>query len=165
MFFLIEQLHFNFRCAPLLFQNTSVKPAVRTEAAFAKEFPVSSGSQHRKKEADGAYGEWVPVEKKTEKPSVSSSAETEESNKDSDSVFPEAPSQVGFWCLYYEIDPKFCCFFFNVVLSQLQPVDITLAVSERAVAQKRLAENPFDINAMCMLNRAQEQVCNLVCKK
>lgn len=37
-------------------------------------------------------------------------------------------------------------------------MDITLAVSERAVAQKRLAENPFDINAMCMLNRAQEQV-------
>lgn len=111
--------------------NTSVKPGVRTEAAFAKEFPVSSGSQHRKKEGDGAYGEWVPVEKKAEKPSASSSSATEETSKDSDSVFPEAPSQ---------------------------PVDITLAVSERAVAQKRLAENPFDINAMCMLNRAQEQV-------
>uniref|UniRef100_A0A8B9J409 SON DNA and RNA binding protein n=2 Tax=Astyanax mexicanus TaxID=7994 RepID=A0A8B9J409_ASTMX len=99
--------------------NPSVKPAVRSEAAFAKEFPVSSGSQHRKKEGDGAYGEWVPVDKKNDK------------SKDNDSVFPEAPSQ---------------------------PVDITLAVSERAVAQKRLAENPFDINAMCMLNRAQEQV-------
>lgn len=37
-------------------------------------------------------------------------------------------------------------------------MDITLAVSERAVAQKRLAENPFDINAMCMLVRAQEKV-------
>ncbi|XP_043093851.1 protein SON isoform X2 [Puntigrus tetrazona] len=111
--------------------NTSLKPAVRTEAVFAKEFPVSSGSQHRKKEADGAYGEWVPVEKKAEKPSASSSSGTEETGKDNDSVFPEAPSQ---------------------------PVDITLAVSERAVAQKRLAENPFDINAMCMLNRAQEQV-------
>ncbi|XP_056319663.1 protein SON-like isoform X1 [Danio aesculapii] len=111
--------------------NTSIKPGVRTEAAFAKEFPVSSGSQHRKKEGDGAYGEWVPVEKKAEKTSASSSSTTEETSKDSDSVFPEAPSQ---------------------------PVDITLAVSERAVAQKRLAENPFDINAMCMLNRAQEQV-------
>ncbi|XP_051557842.1 protein SON-like isoform X2 [Myxocyprinus asiaticus] len=111
--------------------STSIKPAVRTEAVFAKEFPVSSGSQHRKKEADGAYGEWVPVEKKTEKPSESGSSGTEEASKDKDSVFPEAPSQ---------------------------PVDITLAVSERAVAQKRLAENPFDINAMCMLNRAQEQV-------
>ncbi|ROL45364.1 Protein SON [Anabarilius grahami] len=111
--------------------NTSLKPAARTEVAFAKEFPVSSGSQHRKKEADGAYGEWVPVEKKTEKPPVTAAAGTEETTKDNDSVFPEAPSQ---------------------------PVDITLAVSERAVAQKRLAENPFDINAMCMLNRAQEQV-------
>ncbi|KAA0722658.1 Protein SON [Triplophysa tibetana] len=112
--------------------NTSVKAGVRTEATFAKEFPVSSGSQHRKKEADGAYGEWVPVEKKkTEKPSASGPAGTEESSKENDSVFPEAPSQ---------------------------PVDITVAVSDRAVAQKRLAENPFDINAMCMLNRAQEQV-------
>ncbi|KAL7845906.1 hypothetical protein AOLI_G00240980 [Acnodon oligacanthus] len=112
--------------------NSSVKPAVRSEAAFAKEFPVSSGSQHRKKEGDGAYGEWVPVDKKNDKAgSSSTSAGAEDQNKDNDSVFPEAPSQ---------------------------PVDITLAVSERAVAQKRLAENPFDINAMCMLNRAQEQV-------
>ncbi|XP_053472215.1 protein SON isoform X4 [Ictalurus furcatus] len=112
--------------------NPSVKPAVRSEAAFAKEFPVSSGSQHRRKEEDGVYGEWMPVDKKTEKagdPSVSAGAE--EQSKANDSVFPEAPSQ---------------------------PVDITLAISERAVAQKRLAENPFDINAMCMLNRAQEQV-------
>lgn len=30
---------------------------------MSKEFPVSSGSQHRKKEADSVYGEWVPVEK------------------------------------------------------------------------------------------------------
>ena len=33
-----------------------------------------------------------------------------------------------------------------------------MAVSERAEAQKRLAENPFDVSAMCMLTRAQEQV-------
>lgn len=37
-------------------------------------------------------------------------------------------------------------------------MDITVAVSERAEAQKRLAENPFDVSAMCMLSRAQEQV-------
>ncbi|XP_058236121.1 protein SON isoform X3 [Hemibagrus wyckioides] len=112
--------------------NPSVKPAVRSEAAFAKEFPVSSGSQHRKKEEDGMYGEWMPVDKKTDKAGTpSASAGAEDQSKASDSVFPEAPSQ---------------------------PVDITLAISERAVAQKRLAENPFDINAMCMLNRAQEQV-------
>ncbi|XP_052452856.1 protein SON isoform X1 [Carassius gibelio] len=111
--------------------NTSIKPSIRTDVTFAKEFPVSSGSQHRNKEPDGAYGEWVSVKKKTEKPSASGSSGTEKTTKDNDSVFPEAPSQ---------------------------PVDITSAVSERAVAQKRLAENPFDINAMCMLNKAQEQV-------
>lgn len=123
---------------------------------------MSSGSQHRKKEADGAYGEWVPVEKKkTEKPSASGSAGTEESSKENDSVFPETPSQVRLECLKYQIVLKLAsCFnLCAVFVSRLQPVDITVAVSDRAVAQKRLAENPFDINAMCMLNRAQEQVC------
>lgn len=31
-------------------------------------------------------------------------------------------------------------------------------MNDRAVAQKRLNENSFDLEAMCMLNRAQEQV-------
>uniref|UniRef100_W5MYR7 SON DNA binding protein n=1 Tax=Lepisosteus oculatus TaxID=7918 RepID=W5MYR7_LEPOC len=98
--------------------NPSAKPVSRTEVALTKEFPVSSGSQHRKKESDGAYGEWVPVDTKQEKDSK-------------DDVFGDTP---------------------------VQPVDITLAMSERAAAQKKLAENPFDVNAICMLNRAQEQV-------
>jgi len=38
-------------------------------------------------------------------------------------------------------------------------VDITAAMNDRALAQKRLNENTFDLEAMCMLNRAQEQVC------
>uniref|UniRef100_A0A8C1JIX0 G-patch domain-containing protein n=1 Tax=Cyprinus carpio TaxID=7962 RepID=A0A8C1JIX0_CYPCA len=96
--------------------NTSIKPSVQTEATFAKEFLVFPGSQHKNKEADGGYGEWLPVKKKTNK---------------------EADGGYGEW---------------------LPPVDITLAVSERAVAQKKLAENSSDINAMCILNRAQEQV-------
>ncbi|XP_036396016.1 protein SON-like isoform X2 [Megalops cyprinoides] len=111
--------------------NSSAKPATRTEAAYAKEFPVSSGSQHRKREGDGAYGEWVPVDKKGDKAAGTTASAADEEGKENDSVFPDAP---------------------------LQPVDITLAVSERAVAQKRLAENPFDVNAICMLSRAQEQV-------
>ncbi|XP_048834971.1 serine/arginine repetitive matrix protein 2-like isoform X2 [Brienomyrus brachyistius] len=114
--------------------NPLAKPAVRTEAAFAKEFPVSSGSQHRKKESEGDYGEWVPIDRKAERDkaaSVSISVSTAGEEECKDSVFPDAP---------------------------LQPVDITLAVSERAAAQKRLAENPFDVNAICMLSRAQEQV-------
>lgn len=89
-------------------QNPSVKPAVRSEAAFAKEFPVSSGSQHRKKEEDGVYGEWMPVEKKADKagaPSVSAGAEDQ--SKASDSVFPEVPSQVS--CPHFNL----LCFFFN----------------------------------------------------
>lgn len=88
---------FPFLChhVPPFLQNTSVKPAVRSEAAFAKEFPVSSGSQHRKKEEDGMYGEWMPVDKKTDKAGTpSASAGAEDQSKASDSVFPEAPSQV-----------------------------------------------------------------------
>ena len=45
---------------------------------------MSSGSQHRKKEADSVYGEWVPVEKNGEE------------NKDDDNVFSSSlPSEVS----------------------------------------------------------------------
>ncbi|XP_026220175.1 protein SON isoform X2 [Anabas testudineus] len=131
--------------------NTSVRPAVRSDAGMAKEFPVSSGCQHRKKEGEalGAYGEWVPVDKTAEKPAASSkvsltTAATSSSGEtstevmeqpafvaDNDSVFPDPP---------------------------LQPVDISQAVTERIKAQRRLAENPYDVSAICMLSRAQEQV-------
>lgn len=40
----------------------------------------------------------------------------------------------------------------------LQPVDISQAVTERIKAQRLLAENPYDVHAICMLSRAQEQV-------
>lgn len=50
-----------------LFQTPSIKPAPppqpKNQVSLSKEFPVSSGSQHRKKEADSVYGEWVPVDK------------------------------------------------------------------------------------------------------
>ncbi|XP_068165421.1 protein SON isoform X2 [Antennarius striatus] len=130
--------------------NTTVRPAVRSDAGMAKEFPVSSGSQHRKKEGDalGCYGEWVPVEKAadpaaatsrqanatvTVATAASSSEVVEEPTyvPENDSVFPDPPAQ---------------------------PVDISQAVSERIKAQRRLAENPYDVNAICMLSRAQEQV-------
>lgn len=137
--------------------NMAVRPTARSDAGIAKEFPVSSGSQHRKKEGEsqGAYGEWVPVEKTGEKAtsnpkkapsSVKSSTESgagavagagagaaaePEPAVENDSVFPEPP---------------------------LQPVDISQAVSERIKAQRRLAENPYDVSAMCALSRAQEQV-------
>lgn len=48
-------------------QTPSIKPAPppqpKNQVSLSKEFPVSSGSQHRKKEADSVYGEWVPVDK------------------------------------------------------------------------------------------------------
>uniref|UniRef100_A0A8U7MAB4 SON DNA and RNA binding protein n=1 Tax=Corvus moneduloides TaxID=1196302 RepID=A0A8U7MAB4_CORMO len=103
-----------------IFFNLSVTPPPqpKNQVSLSKEFPVSSGSQHRKKEADSVYGEWVPVDK---------------NGKDDgkDDVFPK---------------PAIEC------------VDITTAMNDRAVAQKRLNENSFDLEAMCMLNRAQEQV-------
>lgn len=118
--------------------NLTVRPAGRSDADMAKEFPVSSGSQHRKKEGEGAYGEWVPVEKSSEKASKKAPAHTSPSAEEppaevqpEENVFPEPP---------------------------VQSVDITQAVTERIRAQRRLAENPYDVTAMCMLSRAQEQV-------
>ncbi|KAF6726558.1 Protein SON [Oryzias melastigma] len=101
--------------------NATLRPTVRSDAGKAKEFPVSSGSQHRKKEGEAlsAYGEWVPVERTAEKATAA----------------PKKPPS-----------------------NLLPPVDITQAVAERIKAQRRLAENPNDISAMCMLSRAQEQV-------
>ncbi|XP_071609975.1 protein SON isoform X2 [Heliangelus exortis] len=108
---------------PIFFNlsTPSIKPAPppqpKNQVSLSKEFPVSSGSQHRKKEADSVYGEWVPVEKGKE--------------DSKDDVFPK---------------PAIEC------------VDITTAMNDRAIAQKRLNENTFDLEAMCMLNRAQEQI-------
>ncbi|KAM6945326.1 uncharacterized protein sonb [Aplochiton taeniatus] len=137
--------------------NMSVRPAPRSDAAYAKEFPVSSGSQHRKKEGEGVYGEWVAVDKKEEKAKAAAAAAkakaaalvskatetpalppaTPVAKQDSvtvppsDSVFPDPPQE---------------------------PVDIGQAVIERIRAQRRLAENPYDLSAICMLSHAQEQV-------
>uniref|UniRef100_A0A1A7XTV9 SON DNA binding protein n=1 Tax=Iconisemion striatum TaxID=60296 RepID=A0A1A7XTV9_9TELE len=143
--------------------STSVRPSVRSDADMAKEFPVSSGSQHRKKEGEtlGAYGEWVPVDKTTEKtpatskksnaPTVTPTPPSSEKPAsvelpdvieqpvlvtDSDSVFPDTRLQ-------------------NPTSKSSNHVG---AVTERIKAQRRLAENPYDISAMCMLSRAQEQV-------
>ncbi|KAM3934605.1 protein SON isoform 3-T3 [Leptodactylus fuscus] len=98
--------------------NPSLKPAPKNQVTLTKEFPVSSGSQHRKKESDKVYGEWVPVDKNTE--------------ESKDDVFTNT--------------------------GPAQPVDITSAMNERAVAQTRLTGNPYDIEALFMLNRAQEQI-------
>nr|XP_060626369.1 protein SON isoform X2 [Anolis sagrei ordinatus] len=106
---------------PIFFNLTTptVKPPPpKNQVTLTKEFPVSSGSQHRKKEADSAYGEWVPVDKDKE--------------EKKDDVFPNP--------------------------ANLEPVDISSALSERSIAQKRLTENTFDLEAMCLLNRAQERI-------
>ncbi|XP_039174796.1 protein SON isoform X1 [Crotalus tigris] len=106
---------------PIFFNlsTPTIKPTPpKNQVTLTKEFPVSSGSQHRKKEADSAYGEWVPVEK------------NKDENKDD--VFPNPAS--------------------------LEPVDISSALTERTIAQKRLTENTFDLEAMCLLNRAQERI-------
>lgn len=67
------------------FQIAAAKPTPpKSQVTLTKEFPVSSGSQHRKKEADSVYGEWVPVEKNGEE------------NKDDDNVFSSnLPSEVS----------------------------------------------------------------------
>ncbi|XP_054479856.1 protein SON [Anoplopoma fimbria] len=147
--------------------NTTVRPAVRSDAGMAKEFPVSSGCQHRKKEGDalGAYGEWVPVDKTSDKAGAAAAAAAAASRKAATAVptatalsssgetmtapaLPEVVEQP-------ESEPDNDSVFPDPVL---QPVDISQAVTERIKAQRRLAENPYDVSAICMLSRAQEQV-------
>ncbi|XP_030605903.1 protein SON [Archocentrus centrarchus] len=138
--------------------NPTVRPVVRSDAGMAKEFPVSSGSQHRKKEGEalGAYGEWVPVDKTTDKAAGSSAkpqtnvlpAAPSSASGDPAAGLPEGGEQPAFVTNSDKVFPD----------PQLQPVDITQAVTERIKAQRRLAENPYDISAIRMLTRAQEQV-------
>ncbi|XP_040888004.1 protein SON [Toxotes jaculatrix] len=141
--------------------NTTVRPAVRSDAGMAKEFPVSSGSQHRKKEGEGlgAYGEWVPVDKAADKAAAASrktltavptaSATSSSSLGEAAAIgSPEAVEQPGFTPVNDSVFPD----------PLQQPVDISQAVTERIKAQRRLAENPYDVSAICMLSRAQEQV-------
>ncbi|XP_029924499.1 protein SON isoform X3 [Myripristis murdjan] len=142
--------------------NMSVRPAVRSDAGMAKEFPVSSGSQHRKKEgeAPGAYGEWVPVDKAADKinaAATSSKAPTPVPMATTTSLHTEAAPATGLPAVTEEpiVMPAKDSVFPD---PPLQPVDISQAVTERIKAQRRLAENPYDVSAICMLSRAQEQV-------
>ncbi|XP_019965752.2 protein SON [Paralichthys olivaceus] len=139
--------------------NMTVRPAVRSDAGIAKEFPVSSGCQHRKKEGEalGAYGEWVLVDKAADKaaaasrkapstvPTVSATSSLGETVV---AGSPEAVEQPVLAPVNDSVFPD----------PVMQPVDISQAVTERIKAQRRLAENPYDVSAICMLSRAQEQV-------
>ncbi|XP_038571780.1 protein SON isoform X1 [Micropterus salmoides] len=136
--------------------NATVRPSVRSDAGMAKEFPVSSGCQHRKKEGEalGAYGEWVPVDKTADKAAAASRktltavpTETAASSSGETAIAAGLPEDVE--------QPDNDSVFPDPVL---QPVDISQAVTERIKAQRRLAENPYDVSAICMLSRAQEQV-------
>ncbi|KAI3366246.1 hypothetical protein L3Q82_009719 [Scortum barcoo] len=138
--------------------NTTVRPAVRSDAGMAKEFPVSSGSQHRKKEGEalGVYGEWVPVDKTADKSAAASRkplttvpiATASSSSGETAAGLPEVVEQPAFGTENDSVFPD----------PLQQPVDISQAVTERIKAQRRLAENPYDVSAICMLSRAQEQV-------
>ncbi|XP_043557230.1 protein SON isoform X3 [Chiloscyllium plagiosum] len=100
-----------------LTENATVNPAAKTQVALTKEFPVSSGTQHRKKEVLNVYGEWVPVEKGSE--------------ETTDDVFADVSTQA---------------------------VDISVIMTKRATAQRRLVKNPYDVEAMSMILRTQEQI-------
>ncbi|XP_070787031.1 protein SON [Enoplosus armatus] len=151
--------------------NTTVRPAVRSDAGMAKEFPVSSGSQHRKKEGEalGAYGEWVPVDKAADKAAAASRkapatvpvASAVLSSSAVVAVAAAASGEAAAAAGLQEVaeQPAFAPDNDSVFPDPLQqPVDISQAVTERIKAQRRLAENPYDVSAICMLSRAQEQV-------
>ncbi|KAG8004755.1 Protein SON, partial [Nibea albiflora] len=139
--------------------NTTVRPTVRSDAGMAKEFPVSSGSQHRKKEGEalGAYGEWVPVDKTDKAAAISRKAPTTvpitraTSSSGETTITAAGLPQIVEQTAFVPDDSVFP----DPLLQQ--SVDISQAVTERIKAQRRLAENPYDVSAICMLSRAQEQ--------
>lgn len=66
---------------------------------------MSSGSQHRKKEADSVYGEWVPVEKNGEENKdddnvFSSNLPSEVSKRNTYNVFPFLYLNLPFYCYF-----------------------------------------------------------------
>ncbi|XP_069744913.1 protein SON-like isoform X2 [Narcine bancroftii] len=145
--------------------NATVKPAVKTQVALTKEFPVSSGSQHRKKEVLNVYGQWVPVEKS--------------SNETTDDVFSDVCSQLfrflittfrsTYLCIICKLNtsvPHLCRICSADGTGQAQrvgnvickAVDISATMSERATAQKRLVKNLYDVEAMSIILRAQEKI-------
>ncbi|XP_061571760.1 serine/arginine repetitive matrix protein 2-like [Cololabis saira] len=157
-----EQKVINFNIA-----NTSVRPGGRSDVSMAKEFPVSSGCQHRKKEGEGqaAYGEWVPVDRTADKAAAAAAAAAatalSKSQAGVSTVKPAAPpAETAAGPASPCAEPPAPVAESDNVFPEppRQPVDITQAVTERINAQKRLAENPNDITALCMLTRAQEQV-------
>ncbi|GFS17553.1 protein SON [Elysia marginata] len=109
-------------------------------------FPVSSGSHHRANES-----EWVPVERPSPaaaRPTPSAPATTQkakpspvvepvaqvplpEEPKKSDSIFP---------------DP-----------AETQNIDIGTIISERLQAVRKLQQNPYDVQALSTMHKAQEQ--------
>lgn len=138
--------------------NSSIHPTLRSDVGMAKEFPVSSGSQHRKKESAAldVYGEWVPVDKTPGKATSKTTAATS-ATAASTLMSSDAATPAGSHDALQEptvVEDADCVF----TSQALQAVDISQAVSERIKAQRRLAENPYDVKAICMLNRAQEQV-------
>lgn len=138
--------------------SSSIHPTLRCDVGMAKEFPVSSGSQHRKKEtaALDVYGEWVPVDKT---PGKAPSKTTAATNSTSTSTLTSSDTVAAAGAHDALQQPAAVADADCVFNDQtLQTVDICQAVNERIKAQRRLAENPYDVRAISMLSRAQEQV-------
>ncbi|XP_078001480.1 uncharacterized protein LOC144453977 isoform X2 [Glandiceps talaboti] len=134
------------------------------------QFPVSSGTQHRKKECEyvDPYGQWVVVEKKdpSNKPQATTTTTTpiatqdtennqspvtttESSSTSTSTTTTTVASNVeAAKSTKDEVFPK----------TQSPSFDISTMVSERLQALRKLQRNPNDVEAMGMMYKANQQI-------
>ncbi|XP_046554349.1 LOW QUALITY PROTEIN: protein SON-like [Haliotis rubra] len=122
-------------------------------AQLRLQFPVSSGSQHRAKE-----DQWVPVEKTTA-PVTATIATPVVTTV----ATPAAVTTVAIPAPMSQTAAVSAPL--NVVAQQdkvfpdppAEPIDIGAIVSERLSLVRKLTENPYDVQALCSMHKAQEK--------
>ncbi|XP_067675116.1 protein Son-like isoform X2 [Haliotis asinina] len=118
-------------------------------AQLRLQFPVSSGSQHRAKE-----DQWVPVEKTTAPMTATIATPVVATPATPAALVPAPVSHIATVS-----GPM------NVVAQQdkvfpdppAEPIDIGAIVSERLSLVRKLTENPYDVQALCSMHKAQEK--------
>ncbi|XP_048239581.1 protein Son-like isoform X2 [Haliotis rufescens] len=125
-------------------------------AQLRLQFPVSSGSQHRAKE-----DQWVPVEKTTAPvtttiatitPVVATTAAAA-ATVVTHTTAAQAVAQTA------AVSVPLCVPQEDKVFPDppAEPIDIGAIVSERLSLVRKLTENPYDVQALCSMHKAQEK--------
>lgn len=109
-------------------------------------FPVSSGSHHRANES-----EWVPVERPNPAPARPAAPAPVSSQQAKPTAVAEPVAQIPV----PQEPAKSDSIFPDPV--EVQKIDIGTIISERLQAVRKLQQNPYDVQALSSMHKAQEQ--------